>query len=486
MACELVTKADAEAILGVTFQPPRSYAPFRSLLENQDFADGKMGEGCAFTNYSASQPPKKVVTFNIEVRYSAAPNPRAEDQAKKQVDERTRDNPTDIPGLGDAAFWIGAPNNASLFVFRGGTVCLMIGPSEIGLEKEKELAIKALGGTSNKTGKTVTTYGTPQTLPKPVLANVGPKPSQIDQLKRDVTARADRGDVKTQLALGKLYQFGTLGADGRAKPDYASAAYWYQQASDRGEAQAAYELALIYRDGLGMPVNQPAALNLFRKAAEAGYVPAMATLSFAYAESKTPVSQERATYWATKAAQAGDPRGWFILGFEYNRGWLGGEPAFAYRAAMDAYKKAADGGVCLAMRNIGALYLNGDGVPQNAALAREWTAKAESCHGKELDWLWDNTAKLRAMADGGRLPVVGELRRTSPAGGSRWSTDDKLLAGLGALMAAAIALDMLNPPSGNGGANPSGPDIDLARRWRQEDIDRQNMDRLLAPMPKLR
>jgi hypothetical protein len=59
MACDLVTKADAEAILGVTFQPPRPYAPFRSLLGNRDFAYGQMGEGCAFTNYSPTQPPAK-------------------------------------------------------------------------------------------------------------------------------------------------------------------------------------------------------------------------------------------------------------------------------------------------------------------------------------------------------------------------------------------------------------------------------------------
>ncbi len=481
MACELVSKVDAEAILGVSFQPPRPYAPFRSLLENKDFADGHMGEGCAFTNYSANQKPAKVVAFNVEVRYSAAPNPRAMDEARKQIDERTRDQPTNISGLGDAAFSIGDPNNITLFVFRGGTMRLMIGPSEIGLEKTKELALRALGGTGSTTAKekATTTYAGPRSLAKPALPNPGSAENQIDQLKRDLTAKADRGDAKAELALGKLYQFGTLGADGIPKPDYAGAAYWYQQASDRGEAQAAYELALIYRDGLGMPATSTAALDQLRKAAEAGYVPAMALLSFAYAEAKTAVSQERATYWATKAAQAGDPQGWFILGYEYNRGWLGGDRVFAYRAAMDAYTQAANGGVCLAMRNIGGLYLDGEGVPQDATLAREWSAKAESCHAREMDSLWDNSAALRTMADGGRLPAVGELRR-----GRRLSDDDKLLAGLTALMATAIAVDLLHPPSGDGGGLPSAPEIDMEKVWRQQDIDRQNLLNLAAPMPK--
>ena len=60
----------------------------------------------------------------------------------------------------------------------------------------------------------------------------------------------------------------------------------------------------------------------------------MAPLSLAYAEAKAATSQERGTYWATRAAEAGDPRGWYILGYEYTRGWLGGDPAFAYRAQV--------------------------------------------------------------------------------------------------------------------------------------------------------
>ena len=128
------------------------------------------------------------------------------DEARKQVDTRTYDHPTDLPGLGDAAFWIGAPNNVTLFVFLGGTTRLMIGPSEIGLEQEKALAAKALAAL----GKTTFTYGTqPTGLNKPVLGKPGPNASAIDQLKRALTAKADAGDVKAQRALGQLYQSGT-------------------------------------------------------------------------------------------------------------------------------------------------------------------------------------------------------------------------------------------------------------------------------------
>ena len=111
-ACELLSKADAEAILGVTLQAPKPTAPFRSLLD-PDFTSGTPEQGCEFTNFTynyatPNQPkPPKVVNVRLEVRYSATPDAHAVDETHKQVDTRTYDHPTDLPGLGDAAFWIG-------------------------------------------------------------------------------------------------------------------------------------------------------------------------------------------------------------------------------------------------------------------------------------------------------------------------------------------------------------------------------------------
>ena len=189
----------------MTLQTPKPSAPFRSLLD-PDFTYGTPEQGCEFTNftfnYSTPNRPKppKVVNVSLEVRYSSTPDAHAVDEARKQVDTRTYDHPTDLPGLGDAAFWIGAPNNVTLFVFLGGTTRLMIGPSEIGLEQEKALAAKAVAAL----GKTTFTYGAqPTGLNKPVLGKPGPNPSALDQLKRALTAKADTGDAKAQLALGQ-------------------------------------------------------------------------------------------------------------------------------------------------------------------------------------------------------------------------------------------------------------------------------------------
>ena len=467
-ACELLPKADVEAILGVTLLPPRASAPFRSLLDNADFITGTPDQSCYFYDYEYSYltpkapKPAKVVAFNFEVRYAATPDAHAVEEVHKQVDTRTYDHPTDLPGLGDAAFWTGAPNYVTLFVFLGGTTRLMIGPSDIGLEAEKALAVKALAGL----GKSSFAYGTqPAGLTKPVLSKPTANPSALEQLKRALTVKADAGEVKAQRALAGLYQSGTLAPDGSAQHDYAGAAYWYHQASVHGDAQAAYELAVLYRNGLGVPADAAQSFQLLEKAAEANYVPAMPLLSDAYASQKTPVSGQRATYWATKAAEAGDPRGWLILGFEYNTGKLGGDQVTWYPRALAAYRKAADGGNCVAMMAIGDLYANGQGVPADQTQAQSWHARAQACQGGNIAMLQAQVAQYKAKAAAARdpalypmfsaIPVMPQSGADAAGNGNRSgpAVNSKIVAGLvaGAVIAAAIIA--LTPSSKNASSN---------------------------------
>ena len=124
----------------------------------------------------------------------------------------------------------------------------------------------------------------------------------------------------------------------------------------------------------------------------------MSLLSDAYAGQKTPVSGQRATYWAMKAAEAGDPQGWLVLGFEYNTGKLGGDPPYWHQKAMEAYRKAADGGNCLAMMAIGDLYAEGNGVRADQAQAQSWHAKAQSCQGGNLACLQQQVAQYQGQS----------------------------------------------------------------------------------------
>ena len=116
----------------------------------------------------------------------------------------------------------------------------MIGPSEIGLEQAKALAGKALAA-----------LGEPLSLTEPAdwmnercWAN-RVRTQAVSNNWSAPTAKAKTGDVKTQRVLGQFYQYGNLTSDGSAGPRDCRAAYWYRQASDHGDAQAAYGLAIL-------------------------------------------------------------------------------------------------------------------------------------------------------------------------------------------------------------------------------------------------
>jgi hypothetical protein len=251
-----------------------------------------------------------------------------------------------------------------------------------------------------------------------------------------------------------------LGQDGKVQHDYAGAAYWYQQASDHGNAQAAFELALLYREGLGVAADATKSFQLLQKAAEANYVPAMPMLSKAYGDQKTPVSPQRAAYWATKAAEAGDSNGWLILGFEYASGKLGGNPPYWYQMAMQEFRRAAGGGNCIAMMAIGDLYSKGNSVPADRAQAQSWQAKAESCQDGNLARLQQQISEYQARAAAARepvalsmlgaIPVLPKLAPRPSQNGQRagfgWNSDS-----IGALVAAVgivAAINVLLPGSG--------------------------------------
>lgn len=447
-ACDLLTKADVESVLGVALQEP--YSP-RS--------GGKILEGhCTFTNENYSKNPSKVVYFNVDVSYSPAPNPAAVEQWLKDLDENpgfnTAPDPVEVPGVGDAAFMT-QPWGGALYVFKGGTMTLSLSGSFAGgqstsgffaLDQIKALALKALGGPA----KTGYVYGTRIPLSKPVLGKAGTKLSPADQLKHDLTAKAEAGDAKAQLVLGNLYQFGTLGANGSPQPDYAGAAYWYQQAADKGVAYGAYRLALLYRDGLGVTADRFRARQLLRKAGISGYVPAMALLASAYLDLKNANGQSRAAVWARKAADTGDPQGWFTLGYiNYYADRPRALNDAMYRFAMENYRKAADGGYCAAMLNIGGLYFNGQGVPQDAKQAQSWFTRAEACDNKNLDGVREKAAKYRERAAKGYLPAVVQTAASGISGWAGMSDGQKVLAGLVALTIVGVALEIVAGPSSN-------------------------------------
>jgi len=78
--------------------------------------------------------------------------------------------------------------------------------------------------------------------------------------------KADKGDLESQILLGRAY----LGAKGSAR-DYSKAAAWLQKGADRGHPSAQTILGTMYISGQGVGKDTGAAVSWFRKAAEQHY-----------------------------------------------------------------------------------------------------------------------------------------------------------------------------------------------------------------------
>ncbi|MGD0191416.1 MAG: TetR family transcriptional regulator [Rhizomicrobium sp.] len=129
-----------------------------------------------------------------------------------------------------------------------------------------------------------------------------------------LVAEARAGDARaaTLLALNLL--------DGRQK-SRPMGARWLTFAAQRGDAFAAYKLAMLYRSGHAVAADPAQAFHWFRTAALEGNRGAMQDLAVAYAEGwGTDKNAQEAARWFTRAAALGLTDAQFDLGVLYERG----------------------------------------------------------------------------------------------------------------------------------------------------------------------
>jgi uncharacterized protein len=95
--------------------------------------------------------------------------------------------------------------------------------------------------------------------------------------------------------------------DGEAalsRDDYATAAKWFRQAAEQGNAEAQFYLGALYGKGDGVQRDYAAALTWYRKAAEQGHAGAQFNLGVAYANGEgVRRDYVSALTWYRKAAE---------------------------------------------------------------------------------------------------------------------------------------------------------------------------------------
>ena len=89
-----------------------------------------------------------------------------------------------------------------------------------------------------------------------------------DYTRAEVICRkaAEQGDADAQYNLGVMYERG-LGVS----QDYAEAVKWYRKAAEQGWAEAEYNLGVMNQEGLGVTQYYAEAMKWYRKAAEQGH-----------------------------------------------------------------------------------------------------------------------------------------------------------------------------------------------------------------------
>lgn len=145
-------------------------------------------------------------------------------------------------------------------------------------------------------------------------------------------------------------------------------------AAARGEGGAAFEVAVRYAEGKGVPQNFAEATKWYTKAADKGVVPAMfrlATIMEKGLNGKKDIDGARRYYLL--AAERGSAKAMHNLAvLDADGGGKGPN----YQSAAVWFRKAAERGIADSQYNLGILYARGIGVEQNLAESFKWFSLA--------------------------------------------------------------------------------------------------------------
>jgi len=143
-----------------------------------------------------------------------------------------------------------------------------------------------------------------------------------------------------------------------------------REAAAKNDPAAAYEVALRYAEGQGVPQNLAEAARWYERAANQGLAPAQFRLGSMYEKGlgvKKDIEAARKLYIA--AADKGNAKAMHNLAVLHAEG-VDGKPNF--QVAAQWFRKAADRGVADSQYNLGILYARGIGVEQNLAESYKW------------------------------------------------------------------------------------------------------------------
>lgn len=196
--------------------------------------------------------------------------------------------------------------------------------------------------------------------------------NQIDAAKAiqacQVALTERPSDPRTAFQLGRAFHKAGDAASS------AEAVRLYRKAADAGYVPAVYNLGLMYRIGRGVAKDQAEAIRLLRKGADAGNLDAIVSLGEMYRDGPGAANGDaEAVRLFRQGADLGDAGAMDNLASMYRDGWgVAKDDAEAIRW----YRKAADAEDAHAMGNLGYMYELGVGVPSDVEEAVRWYRRA--------------------------------------------------------------------------------------------------------------
>ena len=230
----------------------------------------------------------------------------------------------------------------------------------------------------------------------------------------EIQKKAEEGDAEAQFDLGVLYDYGE-----GAKQNRVKAAEWYRLAAEQGHAKAQFNLGVLHYNGEGVKQNRVEAAKWYRLAAEQKIAAAQFNLGILYSEGEgVKQSQPEAAKWLRLAAEQGIAKAQSALGVVY---YIGKGIEQNHAEAAKWFRLAAEQEIDRAQFNLGILYRNGEGVAQSYSEAYIWFSlastgndpearKARDQMAQKLDWnaMKDAQAEATRRAEKIRRKREGE------------------------------------------------------------------------------
>jgi localization factor PodJL len=211
---------------------------------------------------------------------------------------------------------------------------------ETALDEQQDIKNNA-----DEIGQIVTPADLSVTLPELTMDRDLSLPADVKMIED----KAFNNIAEAQHDLAALYTMGEAGVT----QNYERASYWFTQAAAQGIANAAYNLGVLFHQGLGQEQDMDRALDWYRRAAQLGHPEAQYNLGIAYIEGiSTRYNPNMAAAFFQQAAIGGIAEAAYNLGLILENGLLGEVRA---QDALQWYRGAAQKGNAEAEQALTAL-----------------------------------------------------------------------------------------------------------------------------------